>query len=120
MVGVTDEMLRAVDDEVLAGCDRRGFHAAQIGTGTGFGHGETFGPVAAHRGEKIALPLFAGARQKDVGRPAHAGVVQRVVGAPEFLLVQNPGHGVDSGAPTSTGMFAAYSPASIAFAFSSR
>src|SRR5947199_5248981 len=37
-IGMADEMLDAIDDEIIAFLNRRAFHAAHIGARTRFGH----------------------------------------------------------------------------------
>src|SRR2546422_7828079 len=69
-------MLRAVDEEVSALLHGRGLHATHVRAGVRFAHGETFGFVAAHGGQQVALALLAFAGKEDVRRPGDAGVVQ--------------------------------------------
>jgi hypothetical protein len=64
MIDMTDEMLGAVDDEVVALLHGGGLHAAQIGTGLRLAHGQTLDPLTAHGGQQVALALLA------LGRPA--------------------------------------------------
>ena len=43
-IGMADEMLGAVDDEIIAVLTGEAFHAAHIGARAGLGHGEAVGP----------------------------------------------------------------------------
>ena len=90
VVGVADEMLGAIDDEVPALLDRSRADGTQVGTGTRLGHRETVDPLAAYGRQQVALALLALAREQDIGWATHAIVVQRVAGAPQFLFVQRP------------------------------
>ena len=49
VIGVTDEVLGAVDHEVTALEHRAGLHAAQVGARLRLRHGEAFDALAAHR-----------------------------------------------------------------------
>ena len=50
-IKVIDQIKARSDDKIITVNAGKGFHAAQIGTDTGFGHGETIGFLAAHRGQ---------------------------------------------------------------------
>jgi hypothetical protein len=98
VVGMTDEVFRPVDDEIVAGRHGRGLHAAQVRARTGLGHGEALRAIAAHGGQQIAFALFAFAGEQDVRRSADASVVKRVARLAELLLVEHPGDGIEAGA----------------------
>ena len=59
VVGMADEMLGAVDDEVVAVAHRGGLHAAQVRAGARLGHRQAVGALAAHARQQVALALLA-------------------------------------------------------------
>ena len=69
-VGVTDEMLRAVDDEVTAIRPGKALHAAYVRSGIGLGHGEGVHLLPAYGGQQVAFHLIALAGAEDVGGAA--------------------------------------------------
>ena len=95
-VSVADEVLRAVDDEIVAVLLGEGLHAAQVGADAGFGHGKAVRLLALDGGEKVLVALLALAGHQDVGGARHAGPVQRIIGAAELLLVEHPGEGIEA------------------------
>ena len=52
MVGVADEVLGAVDDEVVALAHRGGLHAAQVRARARLGHRQAIDALAAHAGSR--------------------------------------------------------------------
>src|SRR2546430_8911123 len=98
MVGVTDEVLGAVDDEVAAPRQCRGLHAAQVRARLRLAHRQALGALAAHRRQQVALALCSLTGEQDVRGPRDAGVVQHVTRIAELLLVQHPAHRIEPGA----------------------
>ena len=98
MVGVADEVLGAVDDEVIALLYRARLHAAQIGTGLRLGHGQALDTLAPHGRQQVALALLTPARQQDVGRPPDTAVLQGVACVAQLFLVQHPADAIQSAA----------------------
>ncbi len=97
-IGMADEMLGAVDDEIIAVLHGEAFHAAHVGARARLGHGKAIRFLAAHGGEEIFLALLALAGHQDIGRPRHAVPMQRVVGAAQLLLIEDPGQRIETGA----------------------
>ena len=89
-------MLCAVQDEVVAILAGARLHAAQVGAGTGFGHGEAVPFLAPDTGIEVLLPLLLVPGQKDVRRSRDAGPVERIVGAAKLLFVKQPGQRIEA------------------------
>ena len=96
-VGMADEMLGAVNDEIGAILPGRAFHAAHVRAGAGLRHGEAVGLVAAHGGKQIALALLSHAGHENIGRSRYAVPVERIIGAAELLFVENPAERIKTG-----------------------
>ena len=97
-IGMADEMLGAVDDEIIAILLGEAFHAAHVGAHARLGHGEAIHHFSLNGGEEIFFALFADAGHEDVGGPRDAVPMQRVIGAAQFLFVENPGQRIEAGA----------------------
>jgi len=87
MIGLGDEMFRAVHDPVAAVAPGHAFHAAHVRPGAGFGHGKRVHPFAAHRRHQVTVDLVALAGHEDVLRPAEE-MGERHRPAPEFAFDQ--------------------------------
>ena len=72
--------------------------------------------LAADTREQVPLALLRCTCQQDVRGPGDAGVLQGEARLAQLLLEQHQRHRVEPGTPTSSGMLAAYSPASRALA----
>ena len=95
-IGMTDEMLRAVDDEVVALRTRRALHATHVGTNTRLRHRHAVGTFATHGRQQITFALLALAGHQDVRRARHARPMQRVVGAAQLAFVKQPGERIEA------------------------
>ena len=104
---MADEMLGAVDDEIVAVLFGKAFHAAHVGAHARLGHGEAIHHFSLNRGKEIFLALLADAGHQNVGGPCDAVPMERVVGAAELLLVEHPGQVSRPAPPASAGMLAA-------------
>ena len=96
-IGIADEMLGAVDHEMIALAHGPGLHRAQIGARTRLGEGQAFDALAADGRQQIALDLLARAGAQDIGRPRH-GVLKGEGGAAQLALHQGHAHCVQPAA----------------------
>ncbi|MNZ91038.1 hypothetical protein D3C78_1100110 [compost metagenome] len=69
MPGVADEMLAAVENEVVALTHGAGLDRIGIGTGTRFGQGEAVDFLALDARQQVVVDLVAGAGHEDFRRP---------------------------------------------------
>ena len=90
-IGMADEMLRTVDDEVVAVRARRALHATHVGTDARLRHGHAVRTLAAYSRQQIALALLAFAGHQNVRGARHARPMQRIVGAAQLAFVKQPG-----------------------------
>ena len=87
-VGVADEMLAAIDDPVAAVQFGIAFHAAHVGTGTGFGHRQCVEFFTLDRREQVLFLLLGVAGLQNAGRtPEEYG--EAIRGATEFAFQQS-------------------------------
>ena len=98
VIGMADEMFRAVDDEVAAAPSGAGFHAAQVRARAGLGHRQAFGLLAAHGGQEVALPLLTRAGKQNIRWSRNADKLQRVARASKFLFKEHTGERIKAGA----------------------
>ena len=94
---MADEMLGAIDDEIIALLFGKAFHATDVRANAGFGHGEAIHHFSLYGGEEIFFALFADAGHKDVGGPCDAIPMERVIGAAQLFFIENPSQRVEAG-----------------------
>jgi hypothetical protein len=90
-------MLCAVQQPVAAHAAGAAFHAAHVGAGAGFGHGQRIHFFAAYGGQQIALFLLVVGGAEDVGGTAPE-YAERHAGAAEFAFQQREGGVVQAAA----------------------
>ena len=86
-IGMADEMLGPVDDEIIPIPARECAHRADVGACIGFGHGKAIVALAADCREEVLHDLTALASAQDVARPRDHHL-QAIAGAAKLALHQ--------------------------------
>src|ERR1700733_4488340 len=86
---MTDEMFRAVDDEVAAALYGAGFHTTQVRARARLSHRQALGPLATHGGQQVTLPLLTLTGEQNIRWPRNADKVQRIACASKFFFKEH-------------------------------